>query len=222
MWARWKRWSGATPDPYHGSAADYDRWIEPLNAGLRAIGLRMVPPKSGMIVLDVGCGTGTHLALYQEQGCITHGIDPSPSMLTMAHSKLGARGHLIHGDGSRLPYRNGSFDLVIFSMVLHEAAPSIRTAIFSEGRRVLGRDGRLLIIDYHPGPFLFPKGWWVKGLITAIELSAGSDHFKHYRHFLAGGGITSLADRGGLDVETRKIVSGGNLAVCVLKKVKEP
>ena len=36
---------------------------------LRQIGLKMYPPQEGMQVLDIGCGTGVHLKMYQEKGC---------------------------------------------------------------------------------------------------------------------------------------------------------
>lgn len=56
-------------DPYRRVARLYDRLFEPLNRGLRLIGLRMFRPKAGMRILDVGCGTGVHLDLHRRFGC---------------------------------------------------------------------------------------------------------------------------------------------------------
>ncbi len=200
-------------DPYGKSASRYDKLIEPLNAGLRVIGLKIWPPEPGMSVLDVGCGTGSHLKLYQEAGCQVFGIDISPSMLEMARRKIGGDANLQRGDGSRMPYRNGIFDLIILSMAIHEVSSETRSAILNESRRVLKNDGRILVIDYHPGPIQFPKGWQHKVLVTFIEFVAGLEHFRNYRNFLGRGGFPSLANEHKLYVEKEKIVSGGNLGV---------
>ena len=45
-------------DQYKNIARWYDRIFEPLNCGLRMIGMKIYPPKAGMDVLDIGCGTG--------------------------------------------------------------------------------------------------------------------------------------------------------------------
>ncbi|UCD37621.1 MAG: class I SAM-dependent methyltransferase [Fidelibacterota bacterium] len=205
-------------DPYRRSAKWYDALFEPLNAGLRQIGLKMWPPQAGLSVLDVGCGTGTHLDLYQQAGCQVYGIDSSPAMLEMARQKLGQHATLDLGDASQLPYPDGTFDLVMITLTLHEMLPATRTAVLSEIQRVIKKSGRILIIDYHPGPIRFIKGWLFKGLITLIELWAGRDHFRNYRDFLAHGGVPALSQRPGLLQAGAKIVTGGNLGLFLLRR----
>ncbi len=77
-------------DQYKNIATLYDRIFEPMNSGLRKIGLKMYPPKTGMDVLDIGSGTGAHLKLYQNEKCNVFGIDLSESMLKVAEKKLDA------------------------------------------------------------------------------------------------------------------------------------
>ena len=86
------------PDAYRWIARLYDPLLERFDAGLRAIGLKMYPPQAGMAVLDVGCGTGSTLALYAQAGCSVFGIDRSPAMLEVARGKLGAGASLLLGD----------------------------------------------------------------------------------------------------------------------------
>jgi len=85
-------------DPYEKSARKYDIFVELFNRALRQIGMDMYPPVAGMIVLDVGCGTGTTLNLYQKAGCNIFGIDSSPAMLSVARNKLNSQAELLLGD----------------------------------------------------------------------------------------------------------------------------
>lgn len=171
-----------------------------------------------MSVLDVGCGTGTHLDLYQSAGCEVFGIDSSPAMLDVARHKLGPQAELHQGDAAHMPYENGTFDLVMVTLTLHEMPPQTRSAVLDEMTRVLKPGGRILVIDYHPGPLRFPKGWFTKALITIIEFLAGWEHFRNQRHFLRSGGAPTLADQHGLSISESKIVTGGNLGLYLLNQ----
>jgi demethylmenaquinone methyltransferase/2-methoxy-6-polyprenyl-1,4-benzoquinol methylase len=205
-------------DPYRRLSDVYDTFTEPFNAGLRELGLRMAPPRRGLRVLEVGCGTGTNLQKYHQAGGDIFGIDLSPAMLAVAHRKLGPQAHLHRGDASRLPYADGVFDLAIAMLTLHEMPGSIRPRVMAEMRRVLKPDGELLLVDFHPGPLRFPKGCSVKPFILLIERIAGREHFKNYRDFIAHGGLGPLIAAHRLQIVQRKIVSGGNLALMVLKR----
>ena len=81
-------------DPYKKISKVYDKFIEPPTVVLRKIMLKMFPPKEGMRVLEIGCGTGTNLKLYQKAGCEVYGIDLSPSMLKVASNKLGEQARM--------------------------------------------------------------------------------------------------------------------------------
>ncbi len=171
-------------DPYKNISKWYDTLLEPMNSGLRAIGIKMLPPKSGMKVLDIGCGTGAHLVHYQKVQCQVYGVDTSPSMLKRARLKLGERADLRQVDASTLPYPDNHFDIIIFSTVLHEMAPDLRVKVLTEAHRVLKASGRILIIDFHPGPLKPVKGWIYKFIINIAEFLA--------RPGLAGSGAALL------------------------------
>jgi len=204
-------------DPYKNSARKYDFFVEPFNKTLRQIGIGLHPPVAGMNVLDVGCGTGTTLTHYQKAGCNVFGIDSSPAMLSVSKTKLGSGTNLRLGDASNMEYPSGFFDMVITMMTLHEIPHTARLKVFDEMIRVLKKDGRILIIDYHPSDLIFPKGWMHKSVIFFFETMAGSEHFKNFRDFITTEGIPGMVEGRNIDIEKRKIVSSGNLGIFLLR-----
>ncbi len=203
-------------DPYKKSAKKYDIFVEPFITALRQIGMEVYPPKEGMLILDVGCGTGTNLSFYHKAGCSVFGIDSSPAMLEEAKNKIGGQGELLLGSASEMHYPDECFDLVTGMLTLHEMPQKIRSQVMNEMVRVLKKKGRILLIDYHPGSIRFPKGWMYKAVIYFFEIAAGREHFKNFRSFLAGNGIPGLIDSYKPAIEKTKIVSGGNLGVYLL------
>ncbi len=210
-----------TPDPYRRIAAVYDAAVEPFNASLRRYVLKVSQPAEGMKVLEVGCGTGTNLALFAEAGCEVSGIDLSPSMLELAKKKLGDRADLHLGDASAMPFDDGAFDLVVGFLTLHEMPTEVRGPVVSEMARVAGPDGRLLFIDFHHGPYQFPKGWLYRSIIVPIEIGAGLEHFRNHRDFLRRKGLPGLIGGNGLTVEKEKILGGGTMMISVARPLKK-
>ena len=83
-----------------------------------------------------------------EQGHVT-GIDMTPAMLARARAaaaEMGARNvDFVEGEAERLPFADGSFDVVISNGVI-DLIPD-KDAVFSELHRVLVPDGRMQIAD---------------------------------------------------------------------------
>src|SRR3954452_12017962 len=75
-------------------------------------------------LLEVGCGPGTMFAHFLARGFDeVHGIDVSPEMIRqgesrLAHHPLADRCALRVGDVEKLPYADGSFDVVVGMGVL--------------------------------------------------------------------------------------------------------
>jgi ubiquinone/menaquinone biosynthesis C-methylase UbiE len=205
-------------DAYRFTAKWYDSLFEPINQGLRLIGLRMFLPKAGMSILDVGCGTGAHLEFYQRFDCDLSGIDPSPAMLAQARNRLGDTADLYLGSATEMPYPDSAFDLVVSMLVLHEMDHDIRLGTLAEIHRVLKDDGKVLLIDFNPGRPQGWEGWRTKTVIFFSELAAGWDHFRNYRHFMRINGLEGLYEKTGLNLGKKKVVGGGQLALILLEK----
>ena len=204
-------------DPYRLTSGIYDRLFEPMNRWLRVLGFRMFIPPRGGSILDVGCGTGVHLEMYQKFRCSLFGIDASPSMLVIAQARLGEGAQLRQADAAQMPYDSKSFDLVLSMLVLHEMDDDVRTNVLIEMKRVVKSDGRILVIDFHagkPDPF---RGWLSKLVILISELSAGRRHFRNYRHFMSIGGLPTLIKRSQLEIEKTKIVGDNTMALYLLR-----
>ncbi len=200
-------------DPYKKSAQFYDAFVEPFTIVLRNNILKMNPPEKGMHVLEVGCGTGINLQFYQKFGCSVYGIDLSPSMVGFARKKFGRQVDIKLENASRMSYPRDFFDLVIAMLTLHEMPDSIRPLVMNEMVRVMKKNGRLLLVDFHPGPISFPQGWLSKIIILFFEKAAGKEHYQNYKNFIAAKGLPPLIKQNNLYIRQKRIVSGGNLAL---------
>ncbi len=207
-----------TKDPYHNIAGYYDRLFDSLNKGLKLVGIRMFRPSEDMNILDVGCGTGSHLELYQRYKCNLYGLDMSPSMLEVARDRLGDTAQLELGDATKMPYEDKIFDLAICMLTLHELSPEIRSVTLCEMKRVVKDAGRILLIDFQPGPIQPIQGWISKLIIFLSELAAGREHFRNYRHFMAEGGLSTLVTQHDLLVEKQRILAGGTFTNLLVRQ----
>ena len=105
----------------------------------------------GHRVLEIGSGTGTLSirAKRSRPGADVIGIDPDPLALARAQRKLhGQCGiRFDHGYAQKLPYRDGEFDRVLSSLMLHHLDSDAKAAAAAEVFRVLRPGGRLHLVD---------------------------------------------------------------------------
>jgi ubiquinone/menaquinone biosynthesis C-methylase UbiE len=203
-------------DSYLDFTSYYDSLFGRVLGGLRAVVARVVAPKKGMHILDIGCGTGAQLAIFQESGCDVFGIDLSLPMLRIARRKLGDQAVLANADATNIPFPEQAFDLVTSSLFLHQLNPNARAMAIEEALRVVRRDGRILFIDFHPGPVKSIRGKLTQFIISSVEFIAGREHFSNSRDFLSRGGVPSLASNHGLKVEKELFIWDGNLGIYLL------
>jgi len=128
------------------------------NEEMRAEALSMLDIAPDDRVLDVGCGTG-----FGTEGLLDHtehvyGLDQSRHQLEQAWKKLGKHNPVAFhfGDAERLPFEDGSFD-VVWSSGSIEYWPNPVTGL-RELRRVVEPGGQVLVVgpDY-PDSALFQR-----------------------------------------------------------------
>jgi ubiquinone/menaquinone biosynthesis C-methylase UbiE len=105
------------------AARQYDSWYEnPQNRFVADLEdhilLRLLQPVRGERVLDIGCGTGRHLAMFLNMGLDVTGLDASPHMLEIARKRLGSRAELHQGFAEDLPFEDNSFDIAALMTTL--------------------------------------------------------------------------------------------------------
>ena len=201
-------------DRYRRITPVYARVFDRLNAKLHSLVRNKYPASPGSRVLDIGCGTGAQLAGYLGEDRELFGVDLSPSMLDRARQRLGADAHLHLGSATDLPYDHDFFDQVLASMVLHEMPNDTRLAVIGEIRRVLRTDGRLLVVEFTPAPAT-TSGKIFRAISWPIERLAGAEHFREFRRFVDMGGFPAVADLAGLEIESTRMLAGGNTAIYI-------
>ncbi len=103
-------------------------------------------PLEGARVLDLGCGAGDLLRWLLRRKADAFGLDPQLPLLLRAAGAVGSE-RCIAGRAEALPFADGSFDAGIFFNSLHHLPETVMPAALAEARRVLRRDGRLLVVE---------------------------------------------------------------------------
>lgn len=98
-------------------AAFGDHWLETelgryIFSRQEKLILDLVSPSAGEALLDVGCGAGNYLRLFQQKKCLLTGIDSSDAALSLARNKLGQHCELVKGNATDLPFSDNEFDIV--------------------------------------------------------------------------------------------------------------
>lgn len=185
-------------------AAQYDLLLWLLTLGRerafreRALGLANLSP--GESVLDIGCGTGTlAIAAKHQVGQTGHvyGIDAAPEMIARAGKKarkVGVEVDFRNALVESLPFRDGKFDVVLSTLMLHHLPGKLRGQCAAEIRRVLKPGGRLLAIDFGTLP-------GQKGIVA---------HFHRHGH-ISLTEMVDLSSEAGLKIAERGAVGIGDL-----------
>jgi SAM-dependent methyltransferase len=104
----------------------------------RAEVLKRLAGVEGRSILEIGCGEGLMF-----DGTAIHPVQMDVSMTRVARARGKCR-HLFCADGYQLPFRDGSFEVVLLVAVLEHTSEPWR--VLAEARRVLRKGGRVVIV----------------------------------------------------------------------------
>lgn len=137
-------------------SAWFTRLYDPLMAPIETLALRrvrrsLVAGAAGR-VLEVGAGTGLNLPHYR-QARLVIASEPDPRMLWQARRRAAAACvpvRLVIAEARVLPFPDGVFDTVVATCVFCTVPDPL--AGFREIRRVLKREGQLLLLEHVRAP----------------------------------------------------------------------
>jgi ubiquinone/menaquinone biosynthesis C-methylase UbiE len=130
-------------------AGGYDTWFETRIGAfvhrrqLAMLG-RLVGPRAGERLLEVGSGTGHFLREFARSGARCVGIEPSEEMLSVARASPMEGVQYLRGEGEHMPLADGIFDCVAYITTLEWVADV--EACVSEAVRICVPGGRLVFL----------------------------------------------------------------------------
>ena len=183
-----------TPRLYSRIARHYDRLAWLIAPQSHEAQRRMLADLEGGRLLDVGCGTGTLLALAQERGLETFGIDTSDGMLTEARRKV-PRARLNKASFYQLPFAEESFDYVVETHALSGVGLLTERAII-EMLRVCKSGGEVRLVDYAQPP----NRSWIHAFIETAGILIGDYPYDYIKLFSKLGYHPQVEILGGHDM----------------------
>ena len=182
-----------------------DHYGEWFSRGLRGIGMRYVFSRRGLWVintpyrrilqasnitpqdrvLDLGCGIGNILIALAERIAFSYpavGVDVSPDLVRIgeheiARAAMQDRIRLQVAPATRLPFEDGSFDVVLTSHVLKHLDDEALLTSFREVVRVLRPGGRFLLWEFEKSSRSALLFWSARlsGLPPAFQLRTSAE-----------------------------------------------
>ena len=104
-----------------------------------------VKPFKHESVLDVGCGSGSHLQIASKFGMDITGIDASPYMISLAKNRLGDKCELKKANAEEIPYGDNEFDLAFLINTLEFLDDPL--SVLEEAGRVAKRGVFIVIFN---------------------------------------------------------------------------
>jgi ubiquinone/menaquinone biosynthesis C-methylase UbiE len=166
---------------------------------------KMIQPRGGLRLLDIGCGTGQSRRLYASHCASYLGLDLSLEALRAARRTIPDVAW-VRADARILPFASASFDVVAFSSVLHHI-PDYTLAL-REAHRVLRPGGWAFAFDpnlLHPAMALFRHPSSPFYLSQGVSPHERPLHPAALRRAFAAAGFSDVKQRCQSDIPYRRV-----------------
>lgn len=195
--------------------------------------LRCFTDNSSLKILDVACGTGDMIEIWQECAkeqnkkiAKIQGIDPSEGMLEVAKSKF-KDVDFIQALATELPQKNNEMDILSISYGIRNVVQ--RKEALDEFARVLKKDGILLVLEFTKrqkgGIIALLRDFYLKHILPLIGgyISKNKEAYKYLPNsidsFLSKDEFIKELEKAGFDMMFFESFSFGVSSMFVARKV---
>lgn len=172
--------------------------------------------QKGDRILDLGCGHGRLIKLFEQTTIDYHGFDLSRNLIESARQKYPEFSFRV-GDARRLPYQDSLFDSVWLIALLHHLPEAAAARVLSEAVRVVKPGGRIIITVWQPDRISF----WQK-LNRNSFLRQWGDRALIYYHFFSLRGLKRVVLRSGALIEEAGFLKRGRRRNCFIVAYRAP
>ena len=193
----------------------YDIFFDGILKPIRYKHLEIITKHECKTIIDLGCGTGAQCHILSKHGYTVVGIDATKKMIQIAKNKKIDNTTFLCANITENQYENNSFDCAILTMVLHPNNQEEITKIINEAKRIVTKQGIIIITDYDFGTPI--KGKPVEGIIYIIESFAKPSHRNNYYEFMNQGGLEKIIKKQEHKIAESYLFYNGSIKTCVIK-----
>ena len=150
----------------------------------------------GLDVLEIGCGAGSHSALFARHGANMTSCDITFIRAAETQRKFellgeyGETSKALQADAENLPFADASFDIVYSNGVLHHTLDTERA--IGEVRRLLKPGGRAVIMLYCKSSFDYWFNYWFCRGVLCGWLFRSRNWLGHVTEWIGSGEKTAV------------------------------
>ena len=201
----------------------YNEIAEPFSHSRHAIWPELLPIldyiKDGDSILDLGCGNGRILKLFNAKLINYTGLDPSDKLIALAKELHPNGGLFMVGGADKLPFPDASFDHILMIAVLHHIPDrAFRQRVLLEIKRVLRPGGMLFLTNWNRWRPRFIwniiKGLFVPGFDFGDCYIPWDNKVERYYHAFTRRGLRRELEKAGFTILKHTVENNNFVTFC--------